>query len=117
MTGSKVNAKHLNAVMKACHAVEGDNRFHPSDNPELKRAIREARRALVPENYVKRVMQFAQQGFTEIEFNTYDTDWDGEAYGTVSGQNANNTVRVTDEFLRAVEKETQTLGPLKKALL
>lgn len=105
VTGSKVNAKHLNAVMKACHAVEGDNRFHPSDNPELKRAIREARRALVPENYVKRVMQFAQQGFTEIEFNTYDTDWDGEAYGTVSGQNANNTVRVTDEFLSAVEND------------
>jgi len=104
VTGSKVNAKHLNAVMKACHAVEGDNRFSPSDNPELKRAIKEARRSLVPENYVKRVIQFAQQGFTEIEFDTYDTDWDGEAYGTVSGQNANNTVRVTDEFLSAVEE-------------
>ena len=105
VTGSKVNAKHLNAVMKACHAVEGNSRFQPSDNPELKRAIREARRALVPEAYVKRVMQFAQQGFTEIEFNTYNTDWDGEAYGSVSGQNANNTVRVTDEFLNAVEND------------
>ena len=105
VTGSRVNAKHLNAVMKACHAVEGDNRFSPSDNPELKRAIKDARRALVPENYVKHVIQFAQQGFTEIEFDTYDTDWDGEAYGTVSGQNANNTVRVTDEFLGAVEDD------------
>ncbi len=105
VTGSKTNAKRLNAVMKACHAVEGENRFSPSDNPELKRAIREARRALVPEASVKSVIQFAQQGFTEIEFETYDTDWDGDAYGTVSGQNANNTVRVTDEFLRAVERD------------
>ena len=39
---------------------------------------------------------------TEIEFATYDTDWDSEAYLTVSGQNSNNSVRVTDEFLQAV---------------
>ena len=107
VTGSKINAKHLTAVMRACHAVEGDNRFSPSDNPELKRAIRDARRALVSENYIKRVIQFAQQGFTEIEFKTYDTDWDGEAYGSVSGQNANNSVRVTDEFLTAVEEDAE----------
>ena len=68
VTGSKVNAKHLNAVMKACHAVEGENRFSTSDNPELKKAIKEAGRAMVPEDYVKRVIQFAQQGFTEIEY-------------------------------------------------
>ena len=122
VTGSKVNAKHLNAVMKACHAVEGENRFSTSDNPELKRAIKEAGRALVPEDYVKRVIQFAQQGFTEIEFKTYDTDWDGDAYGTVSGQNANNTVRVTDEFLKAVGEDAdwnltrRTDGKISKTL-
>ena len=105
VTGSRVNARHLKAVMKACHTVAGENRFSPSDNPELKRAIKEARRALVPESCVKRVIQFAQQGFTGIEFETFDTDWDGAAYGAVSGQNANNTVRVTDAFLRAVEED------------
>ena len=56
-----------------------------------------------PTIYIKRVIQFAKQGYTEIDFDTYDTDWDGEAYRTVSGQNSNNSVRVTDEFLRAVE--------------
>ncbi|MEK7146417.1 MAG: vitamin B12-dependent ribonucleotide reductase, partial [Patescibacteria group bacterium] len=34
----------------------------------------------------------------------YDGDWRGEAYRTVSGQNSNNSVRVTDEFMTAVEK-------------
>jgi ribonucleoside-diphosphate reductase alpha chain len=102
VTGSKTNSKHLNAVLKACHAMEGDGRFTPSDNPELKKAIRAARIAQVSENYIQRVIQFATQGVTEIDYPVYDTDWDGEAYYTVSGQNANNTVRVTDDFLNAV---------------
>ena len=33
----------------------------------------------------------------------YEGDWRGEAYHTVSGQNSNNSVRVTDEFMSAVE--------------
>ena len=49
----------------------------------------------MPENYIKRVIQFARQGYKDIEFRTYDTDWDSEAYLTVSGQNSNNSVRVT----------------------
>ncbi|HCX66772.1 MAG TPA: hypothetical protein DHK64_04340, partial [Rhodobiaceae bacterium] len=53
------------------------------------------------------VIQFAKQGYTEIDFRVYDTDWDSEAYLTVSGQNSNNTVRVTDEFLRAVEQDEE----------
>ena len=59
----------------------------------------------MPENYIQRVIQFARQGYTEIEFPIFDTDWDSEAYLTVSGQNSNNSVRVTDEFLRAVEED------------
>jgi ribonucleoside-diphosphate reductase alpha chain len=107
VTGSRVNQKHLTAIMKACHAMEGERRFLPSDNPELKKAIRAARAAMVPENYVQRVIDFAKQGFQSIEFPTYDTDWDGEAYFTVSGQNANNSVRVTDDFLQAVQKNKE----------
>ncbi|MFN7262994.1 MAG: vitamin B12-dependent ribonucleotide reductase [Pseudobdellovibrionaceae bacterium] len=33
----------------------------------------------------------------------YSSDFEGEAYRTVSGQNANNSVRVTNEFMKAVE--------------
>src|SRR5690606_19370232 len=35
---------------------------------------------------------------------TYDTDWDSEAYLTVSGQNSNNSVRLTNAFLDKVER-------------
>ncbi|WP_395686538.1 vitamin B12-dependent ribonucleotide reductase [Aestuariivirga sp.] len=106
VTGSKVVKKHLQAVMKACVNCEGpgEDCFEIEKNPALKRAVREARKAMVSDNYIKRVIQFAKQGYKEIAFDTYDTDWDGEAYRTVSGQNSNNSVRVTDEFLKAVER-------------
>ena len=105
--GSKLAAKHLKAIMRACVNCEGDGDacFDPEKNPALKKEIKMARRAMIPDNYIKRVIQFARQGYTDIEFPIYDTDWDSEAYLTVSGQNSNNSVSVTDDFLRAVDKD------------
>jgi ribonucleoside-diphosphate reductase alpha chain len=107
VTGSKINQKHLKAILKACVNCEGsgDDCFSPEKNPALKREIKLARRSHVPDNYIKRVIQFARQGYKDIYFPTYDTDWDSEAYLTVSGQNSNNSVRVTDHFLKAVEAD------------
>ena len=107
VTGSKVLAERLNAVLKSCINCQGDGDdcFDPKRNPALKREVRAARKAKVPDNLVRRVIQFARQGYTSIQFPTYDTDWDSEAYRTVSGQNSNNSVRVTDEFLQAVEND------------
>jgi ribonucleoside-diphosphate reductase alpha chain len=107
VTGSKIVKKHLAAIMKACVNCEGsdDDCFDPSINTALKREVRAAKKSGVPENYVKRVIQFARQGYTALEFKTYDTDWDSEAYLTVSGQNSNNSVSVKDSFLRAVESD------------
>ncbi len=104
VTGSKICQKRLKAVMSACVNCEadGDACFDPTRNPALKRAIRDAKRDQVPQNYILRVIQMARQGQKEIDFAVYDTDWDSEAYLTVSGQNSNNSVRVTDEFLKAV---------------
>ena len=108
VTGSKTVKRHMKAILRACVNCEGDGDdcFNPDKNPALKREIRLARRAELPDNYIKRVIQFARQGYTEISFDTYDTDWDSEAYLTVAGQNSNNSVRVTDDFLRAVEADS-----------
>ncbi len=107
VTGSRINQKHLKAVMRACVNCEGsgDDCFLPEKNPALRREIKLARRAQVPDNYIKRVIQFARQGYKEIDFPVYDTDWDSEAYLTVSGQNSNNSVSLKDDFLRAVETD------------
>jgi len=37
----------------------------------------------------------------------YPSDFNGEAYQTVSGQNSNNSVRVSEDFLRAVENDEE----------
>ena len=109
VAGSKLARKHLKAIIRACVNCEGsgDDCFDPAMNPALKREIRAARKVMVPDNYIQRAIAFVKQGKTEDEFDfrTYDTDWDSDAYMTVSGQNSNNTVRVTDAFLRAVEED------------
>ncbi len=107
VAGSKLVKQSLSAIMKACVNCEapGEDCYEIDRNPALKRAVRQARRNHVPDSLIRRVIQFARQGHTDISFDTYDTDWDSEAYRTVSGQNSNNSVRVTDEFLRAVEED------------
>jgi ribonucleoside-diphosphate reductase alpha chain len=105
VAGSKLAQKHMGEVMAACQITDGlddDKRFDPKANKDLRKAILSARKSMVPENYVQRVIQFAQQGYTHIEFKTYDTDWDSEAYLTVAGQNSNNSVRVSNKYLQAV---------------
>ena len=106
VAGSKLTAKNLKSVMEACNisSYSDKDRLNPKINIELKKSILNCRAVMVPENYIQRVIQFAGQGFKEIEFQTYDTDWDSEAYLTVSGQNSNNSVRVSNDFLEKVSQ-------------
>jgi ribonucleoside-diphosphate reductase alpha chain len=110
VAGSKTMEKYLKQVMQLCHKpIEIEGRTYngavsrdPRKNKELAAVIRKAKDAEVPLNYLERVIQLAAQGFTDIEFETYDTDWNSEAYATVSGQNSNNSVRVPNSFMKAV---------------
>ncbi|MGB0843454.1 MAG: adenosylcobalamin-dependent ribonucleoside-diphosphate reductase, partial [Alphaproteobacteria bacterium] len=105
VTGSKICHQHLNAVMEACNAerdISDSDAFDPKKNAGLKKAIKAARKALVPDNYVFRIVEFARQGFTNVDFPILTTDWDSEAYLTVAGQNSNNSVRVSNEYLEEV---------------
>ncbi len=106
VSGSKLNEIHLNRVMRAVHQKIdelGDSAYDPRENKELKKEVIAARKVMIPENYIQRVIQFARQGYASIDFKTYNTDWDSDAYLTVAGQNSNNTIRVTDEFMAAVK--------------
>ncbi|MBI5830677.1 MAG: vitamin B12-dependent ribonucleotide reductase [Armatimonadetes bacterium] len=102
--GSKLCQKHLSAVLTACGEGEGEGeaRFDPRVNPKLNAALRDAVEASVPAAYLQKVVEFARQGYTGLTFPSFDTDWQGDGYNTVSGQNANNSVRLTNDFLQAV---------------
>ena len=109
VSGSRLTRQALEAMTAAMTDWDGDadsaGRFDPTVNKGLKKAVLAARKAQVPETVIQRAIRFAQQGRTEKPFPLFDTDWDGQAYWTVSGQNSNNTVRVDDTFLRAVEED------------
>ena len=112
VAGSKLIRRHLRGIFDAVSEAPSDG---ASDGIELaenrplsrsvRRALSRARRDGVPEGYVQRALQLAKQGAGEIDFAEFDTDWQGEAYITVSGQNANNSVRVTQDFLTAVAED------------
>lgn len=107
VAGSKAHEARLNDIFAAIKAWDGavEDAVNPDKNVALKPALRAAKKAMIPDTYVKRVLDYARQGFGSIEFPTYDVDWDSEAYMSVSGQNSNNSVRVTDAFLRAVKED------------
>ncbi len=113
VAGSKLCEMHLKKIIQLCHQpVEIEGRTYngavsrnPKKNRNLANAIREARKDMVPLNYVERIIQLAAQGFKDIEFESYDTDWNSEAYATVSGQNSNNSIRVPNAFMDAVRND------------
>ena len=107
VAGSKAHELRLNEIFTAIRQWDGsaEDSVDPAKNPALKAAIKAAKKAMIPDTYTNRILQYAKQGYTSIEFPTYDVDWDSEAYITVSGQNSNNSVRVTDAFLKAVKDD------------
>ncbi|MGH7398012.1 MAG: adenosylcobalamin-dependent ribonucleoside-diphosphate reductase, partial [Candidatus Rokuibacteriota bacterium] len=106
VTGSRMTKRRLQAVLAAARTPAGLE-ADPRKNPALRSAVREARAALVPEGYLQRVLLLAAQGVREIDFPEYDTDWDSEAYYTVSGQNSNNSVRVPNAFFDVLARKGQ----------
>jgi ribonucleoside-diphosphate reductase alpha chain len=106
VTGSKMLNRHLNAILKACTSWDSpEERYDRKNNTNLRRALQDAQIDLIPANYCERMIQLAKQGFTEVDVEEYDTDWNSKAYLSVSGQNSNNSVRVTSEFMQAVETD------------
>ncbi len=103
VAGSRLGKRRLQAVLQATRTsdrIQAD----PKQNPGLRAAMREARAAFVPEAYIQKTLHLAASGVTEIVFPEYDTDWDSEAYLTVSGQNSNNSIRVPSSFFEVLDK-------------
>ena len=103
VTGARVIRRHLDAICEAANDQEAGG-LDPAANRSLRKAVSRARRDGVTEGYIQRALQLAEQG-DPLDFHEFDTDWQGEAYQTVSGQNSNNSVRVTSDFVDAVRTD------------
>jgi ribonucleoside-diphosphate reductase alpha chain len=90
---------------------------------ELKKLVLKAKKEGIPNAFIQQCLLRYQEGDTASGIPTYDLSWDGEGYQSVSGMNSNNSVRVTDAFMRAVEKDepwdllNRTGGVAKTTLL
>ena len=109
VTGSKICKAHLEKIFATIKESDltGDDLYSGKTNRALGKAIRAANQDNVPMNYIGRCIDLAKQGFDSIEFEVYDTDWNSEAYATVSGQNSNNSIRIPNKFFKALDKDEE----------
>ena len=103
--GSNILQKNANSLMDAIWKFGDDEgRFDQEVNPGLRRAMVRAIREHVPQPHIQRILDLAKQGWKGVDFEILDTNWQGEAYLTVSGQNSNNSVRVPNQFMDSVKQ-------------
>ncbi|MCH2287589.1 MAG: adenosylcobalamin-dependent ribonucleoside-diphosphate reductase, partial [SAR324 cluster bacterium] len=106
VAGSKTVKKLINELFAAIHGWKDESeKFNLELNKDLRSVAKKARLAAMPFSYVYRIIHLSQQGYTEVMFDEYDTDWNSEAYQSVAGQNANNSVRLNNAFMQAVEQD------------
>ncbi len=106
--GSTILQKHADQIMEAVwEHGDDEGRFNQKTNLGLRKAMVRAIRDSVPQSHIQRILDLAEQGWKGLEFDVLDTDWQGEAYATVSGQNSNNSVRVPNSFMSAVNNGEQ----------
>src|SRR5262249_32349663 len=68
VAGSRQLSRHLNAILKAVHSWENEEeRLDRKKNLKLRKAIAEARAALLPTNSIEKVLQLAAQGYTSLK--------------------------------------------------
>ena len=108
VSGSKTIKKIINELFEAINEWENEaEKYDLKLNKNLQKVAKKARQADMPLSYVYRIIHLSKQGYTKVAFDEYDVDWNSEAYQTVSGQNANNSVRLNNEFMQAVEQDKE----------
>jgi ribonucleoside-diphosphate reductase alpha chain len=102
VSGSKQCRRILNDILKAARE---DKTSDVKKSAKLAHAVREAKAAAIPMNYIFRTLQSFDQGKTTVDFEVYNTDYNSDAYLTVSGQNSNNSIRIPNAFFDAVDND------------
>ena len=102
VAGSKINKLLLNYVM---HIAQREGTTDPLRSEKLNKTVNFAAACNVPQNYIERSLRLVDQGYNEFPIDEIDTHYESEGYVTVSGQNSNNSIRVTNQFMEAVQQD------------
>ena len=118
VSGSLVIKKHLETIKKSLAVFRGpeQDKFNIEKNHDLAAALRGALADKIPPSYIYQILRRLEQGDTEINPAVFSTAWDDEAYNTVSGQSSNNSLRINDDFMKAVldDKDWTLMGRVLK---
>jgi ribonucleoside-diphosphate reductase alpha chain len=116
VAGSKHLKTHLSKLIEL-----SKNKENPLENKEVQKILQRAAKDNIPINYLVRALDLAKQGHT-LPLQEFDTHYESEAYLTVSGQNSNNSLRITNIFFEALangkewELKARTDGSVMKTV-
>ena len=104
VTGSVIVKKHLDNIIKTLSTFRGPlaDKFNMEKNHDLYLALQNAIADKIPTSYLYQILRKLEQGDADLNPAVFSTAWDGEAYNTVSGQSSNNSIRLSDDFMKAV---------------
>lgn len=105
VSGSRMIRNRLRELKEALEACRKEGR--PPTSTQVRELLREAIQAGVPSGILHQYLRLYAEGSELPDPPVYTTDWTDEAYNTVSGQSSNNSVRVTREFLEAVQEDRE----------
>ena len=103
--GSKIVREMIDKVNRACQLSKYsiEKRTSILDNSELAEALQEGYQRGIPIQYISRIVDMLNQGISEFRWKNMDgSNFNDEAYSTVSGQNSNNSVRISNHFMDQV---------------
>ena len=102
--GSSAISRHAASLTDAVRSWRGEEgkRYDPLANETLGAILAAALRDGVPSAYLYQNLRMLKQGVAAVTEPVYTTDWTDEAYNTVSGQASNNSVRISEKFMKAV---------------
>lgn len=108
VAGSQVTRKCVDQMtrdVETASAELGVNATDPHKNANLRHTIRDAMKAGIPEAFLYRTLLALKNHTPQPELIPYDAKFDGNAYQSVGGQNANNSVRLNAAFMEALEND------------
>lgn len=104
VTGSRICKAFLAEIAEVAREQGTD---YSEQGSELHSLVQRSLSRGIPFNYIVRVLALVDQGVEDISFDEYNLHYEGEAYNTVSGQNSNNSVRITNDFMKAVLEDDE----------
>ncbi|SON54387.1 Vitamin B12-dependent ribonucleotide reductase [Hartmannibacter diazotrophicus] len=107
VAGSLVCDEHLASIYDAACGIPPDMPLKQAMSAfrDLRVAVTSARTHGVPDNAILSTIAEARLGEPRTAQRRFDAHWDSEGYRSVSGQNSNNSIRVTNRFLAAVDAD------------